>query len=122
LEDYSLDLKKLYRDKAPSSSLTDTQLEKELTWLEKRCNFSAESIFFSINYASKYYPSELEDSVRKCLINNRTEMMKYFNIAKAKRDRVHVKRSESEYDQRNTFEGKNTPSWFRKSFDSNLFK
>lgn len=117
----AVELVRLYKDKAPASSLTFEQVEKEVAWLLTN-GYTVESIFFSINYGSKYYPSELEESLRKCLDNNRQEMIKYFQIAKVKRAQRSLKESDEEYDQRNTIKGKNTPTWLGKGIDFSLFE
>lgn len=116
-----MELLKLYREKLPSSSLTDSQFNEELTWLLNN-NFTTESIFFSINYASRYYPSEIQEGLKECLIKHEREIMKYYNIAQGKRARRLVEESEEGYDQRNTLERKDTPTWFRASFDKHLFE
>lgn len=112
---------KLYLDKVPNSSLSKVLLEQDLARLTD-FGWSSESIFFSINYASKYYPSELEEGLQYCLDNNRTEMLKYYKLAKTKLDLKVEKEREEKYDSRNTIERANTPSWFRKSIDFSLFE
>jgi hypothetical protein len=111
----------LYKSKFPASSLTEEQLKKEMTWLLEN-DFTVESIFFSINYASKYYLSECEESLKNCLEYNKTEMLKYYHIAKAKRAVKLSKESEESYDSKNKYERADSPSWFRKSFDKHLFE
>ncbi|AYP68737.1 hypothetical protein BpsS36_00031 [Bacillus phage vB_BpsS-36] len=117
----AMELVRLYKTKAPASSLTDEQLKREVAWLLEN-DFTAESIFFSINYGSRYYHGELEVSLKNCLDNNRHEMIKYYQIARVKRAQKSLKESEEDYDQRNTFKGKDTPTWLRKSFDKHLFE
>jgi hypothetical protein len=114
-------LVELYQSKFPASSLTEEQLKKEMAWLLEN-NFTAESIFFSINYSSKYYSSECEESLKNCLDNNRQEMLKYYHIAKAKQTVKFAKESEESYDSKNKYERADSPSWFRKSFDKHLFE
>lgn len=114
-------LVELYKQKLPLSHLTGERLTKEIAQLIEN-NFSVELIFFSINYCSKYYSSEIEASLYLTLLEHEKELRKYFEIAKAKRDRRALKESEKEYDRKNYYKGANTPSWFRKSFDKHLFE
>lgn len=113
-------LKELYRKQFPLSPLSNEQLEKELAWLSK--TMTAESIFFSINYVSKYYYSDAEESLFETVNSQKWEILKYYEIAKAKKDRKALRESEKQYDQKNYYKGANTPSWFRKSFDKHLFE
>lgn len=110
----------LYRKNFPFSSLTDSQLKEEIAWLLK--NMTAEQIFFSINYCSKYYYSNAEDSICETVNSNRWEILKYYDIAKVKQVTQEVTQEEAEYDQRNSNKRADTPSWFRKSFDKHLFE
>jgi hypothetical protein len=114
-------LVELYNKKLPNSHLTGDKLTSEIARLLEN-NFSVELIFFSINYCSKYYSSDVEVSLYFTLLENEVELKKYFEIAKAKRDRKALKESEAEYDQKNYYKGANTPSWFGKSFDKHLFE
>lgn len=111
----------LYRVNAPASSLTDTETQLELAWLLQK-EWSTELVFFSLNFAGRYYQSQLEVSIVECLIKNREEIKQYYSLAKAKSAKLEVERKEGQYDKANTFKRADTPSWFRKSFDSNLFK
>lgn len=110
----------LYYSKVSSSPSREI-LEQDLTWLTDN-GWSSESIFFSINFAHKYYPSELEDGLKNCLDNNRTEMLKYYRIARTKKEVKVQKESDVKYDSRNTTKRTNSQSWFRKSIDFDLFK
>lgn len=114
-------LVELYQEKLPNSNLTGDRLKNEIARLLEN-NFSVELIFFSINYCSKYYSSDVEVSLYFTLLEHENELKKYFGIAKARRDRKALKESEEEYDQKNYYQGANTPSWFRKSFDKHLFE
>jgi hypothetical protein len=113
-------LVELYRKKFPSSQLTDSQLNEDIAWLLK--NLTAEQIFFSINYCSKYYHSETEENFCETVNTNRWEILKYYDIAKVKQVTQEVAKEEAEYDQRNTNKGVNKQGWFRKSIDFNLFE
>ena len=116
-----MDLVQLYRDKVPSSSHSSEQLIEELTWLTSG-SWSSESIFFSINYCSQYYPEELKSSIKRTLVGHYDELNKYYQLAVMKRDIRTQKESEIPYDSRNTVKGTDTPSWLRKSIDFDLFK
>ncbi|MBL5776975.1 hypothetical protein HV436_01315 [Bacillus sporothermodurans] len=113
-------LVELYRSKFPSSPLTEVELKNELAWLAK--TMSTESIFFSINYTSRYYPSNAMESIAETVNSHKWEILKYYEIAKAKQERKALKESEEAYDQKNTDKGAYTPSWFGKSFDKHLFE
>lgn len=115
-----MNLEKLYRENFPLSPLTEEELNKEIAWLLK--TLTAEQIFFSINYCSKYYYSKTEESLMETVNANKWEILKYYDIATAKRDRKDNKESEVIYDPTNTPQGKDTPKWFRKSFNKHLFK
>jgi hypothetical protein len=110
----------LYSERVPLSLCTAEEIEKTIAFLLSE-DLTGEQIFFAINYLAKHKPDELVETP-EAVAWHWEEIERYYEIAIAKRDHEHVMRSESEYDERNTFEGKNTPSWFRKSFDSNLFK
>jgi hypothetical protein len=103
------------------SSLSLDDVTKELTWLTSH-NWSIESIFFSINYAAKYYPDELRVSLKETLDSHEDELLCYFQIAQAKRAAKTAKESEATYDSSNSVKGRNTPRWFGKSFDKHLFE
>lgn len=116
-----MDLVKLYNDKVPSSSHSSEKLLEELTWLTSG-SWSSESIFFSINYCSQYYPEELRSSLKRTLVSHYYELDKYYQLAVTKRTIRTQKESEIPYDPRNTSKGIDTPSWLRKSIDFDLFK
>jgi hypothetical protein len=111
----------LYCQRVSCSSPSREKLIEELAWLTES-GWSTESIFFSINYGAKYYPSELEESLKECLDNNRHEMIKYYQVAKTKREVKSAEEREKEYDSGNTFKRADTPKWFGKGIDFNLFK
>jgi hypothetical protein len=114
-------LAELYLSRVETPFLSRSELDKEIAWLTGN-NWSAEQIFFSINYCSKFKPSELEKSLKDTLESYRSELLTYFEIAKAKQARKALKECEQRYDQSNTFKRTDTPSWFRKSFDKHLFE
>jgi hypothetical protein len=114
-------LVELYFSRVETSSLSREELNREIAWLTEN-GWSAEQIFFSINFCSKFYPSELGKSLKGVLSKNSCELLRYYEIAKAKQARKLLKEREQEYDQSNTFKGAHTPSWFRKSFDKHLFE
>jgi len=114
-------LVELYQTKLPNSDLTGEKLCYELVRLIEK-HYSVELIFFSINYCAKYFPSEVEKSLYNTLLKHEEEIEKYFEIAKAKRDRKALKESEQTYDQKNYNKGTHTPSWFGKIFDKHLFE
>jgi hypothetical protein len=114
-------LVELYFSRVETSSLSREDLEKEIAWLTEK-DWSAEQIFFSINYCHKFLPSELEKSLKNTLVGNRQELIRFYEIAKAKQARKLLKEREQEYDQRNTNKGAHTPSWFGKSFNKHLFE
>ena len=114
-------LVELFKRKLPSSPVSEERLRKQIAFLLEY-GLTEEQIFFSINYGSKYYPRETSVNLPELVLQRYREIMKYFHIAKAKRDRRALKESEKEYDQKNYYKGANTPSWFRKSFDKYLFE
>jgi len=114
-------LVELFKEKLPLSSTSEEELRKHIAFLLEN-GLTEEQIFFSINYASKYFPQETSNNFSELVIQRRGEILKYYHIAKAKKDRKALKESEQEYDQKNYNKGANTPSWFRKSFDKHLFE
>jgi hypothetical protein len=114
-------LVELYFDKVPHSQLTEKELSGEIVRLREN-DFSVELIFFSINYSSRYYTSDVEISLYFTLMEHDVELKKYYEIALAKRDRKTLKESDEQYDQKNYNKGTDSPSWFRKSFDKHLFE
>lgn len=114
-------LVELYQQKLPSTQLTGEKITNEIAQLIEE-DFSVELIFFSINYCSKYYFSDVEVKLYETIIRNEAELKKYFEIAKARKDRKALKESEEKYDQKNYHKGAHTPSWFRKGFDKHLLE
>jgi hypothetical protein len=84
-------------------------------------NLTGEQIFFSIGYLSKHRTEAIKQSPR-AVLDYWSETKVYFELAKARQLKELNKESEVTYDQRNNYKGTDTPSWFRKSFDINLFK
>jgi hypothetical protein len=112
-------LVELYKQKAPSSNCSSEVIEKDIAFLLEL--LTEEQIFFSICFLSKYHLEDLNK--RPSAVSfHWGETQKYFELAKAKQARDSLKRSEVTYDQRNTIKGKDTPQWFRKSFDKHLFE
>lgn len=115
-----MDLVKHYRDKT-SSDLPDSTIERRIASLLDY-GLTEEQIFFSINYMSKYKPARLNYNIL-AIREDWKEIERYYNYAKVKRATETLsKDGEKTYDQRNTSKRADTPSWFRKSFDSDLFK
>jgi hypothetical protein len=114
-------LVELFKRQLPNSSTSEEKLRKHIAFLLEY-GLTEEQIFFSINYGSKYYHSETSANLAELVLQRHGEIMKYFHIAKAKKDRKALKESEEQYDQKNYNKGANTPSWFRKSFDKHLFE
>jgi uncharacterized protein (DUF924 family) len=113
-------LEELYKQKAPSSLCSSVEVRKDIAFL-LGMNLTEEQIFFSFHYLSNYHPEDLNDRP-EAVAWHWEEIKKYFELAKAKQARDSLKRSEVTYDQRNTIKGKDTPQWFRKSFDKHLFE
>lgn len=107
--------------KVSGSSLSTQVVEKEVAWLTSN-GWSAESIFFAINYAHKYHREELELSLKNCLDENSRAMLRYYSLAKTKQEIKHFEEERVEYDSINKPKGDNKPSWFRKGIDFDLFK
>ena len=87
-------LVELYQQKLPSTQLTGERITNEIAQLIEE-DFSVELIFFSINYCSKYYSSDVEVKLYETIIRNEVELKKYFEIAKARKDRKALKESEA---------------------------
>jgi hypothetical protein len=82
-----------------------------------------EQIFFSINYVAREFHMELvNETLAEVVTKHKGEIIRYYELAKVKQAREQLKESETEYDHKNVHKGKNTPSWFRKSFNKHLFK
>lgn len=113
-------LVELYKSRVPNSSLTVDELNKDIAFLLK--TLTGEQIFFSINYLSQYHLNEVEVSLFETVNLHKWEILKHFELAKAKQARTLREESEQGYDQNNSIKGKNTPTWFGKSFDKHLFE
>lgn len=84
--------------------------------------FSEEQIFFSINYLAKYYPEDLQLMLKHTILFHSKEWLRFYNLAKLKREVRESKERDKEYDSRNTNKGTDTPQWFRAGIDFDLFK
>ena len=113
-------LAELYKSRAPNSSLSDREIQKDIAFLWE-LNLTGEQIFFAINYLSKFHPDDLSERPES-VAWHWEEIKKYYEIAEAKKGRKALKESEQVYDKKNYYKGVNTPSWFRKSFDKHLFE
>lgn len=86
-------------------------------------DLTEEQIFFSINYVAREFYEELEkETLVEVVTRNKEEILKYYELAKVKQVQEQLKESEKPYDSKNVYKGKNTPSWFRESFNKHLFK
>lgn len=84
---------------------------------------TGEQIFFSINYLGKhYYHEAFNEGLAQTVSTRKGEILRYYELAKVKQAQQELKGSEVTYDQRNVYKGKDTPSWFGKSFDKHLFE
>lgn len=97
------------------------ELENDIAFLLGE--LTGEQIFFSINYLGKhYYIEAFNEGLIKAVGTRKGEILRYYELAKVKQAQEQLKGSEVKYDQRNVYKGKDTPSWFGKSFDKHLFK
>ncbi|PEZ47015.1 hypothetical protein CN367_11635 [Priestia megaterium] len=97
------------------------ELERNIAFLLD--DLTGEQIFFSINYLGKhYYHETFNNGLAQTVKDRKGEILRYYELAKVKQDEEQLKRSEVNYDQRNVYQGKDTPSWFGKSINLNLFK
>lgn len=107
--------------KVSDSSMTSEKFDKELAWLTG-ANWSAESIFFSINYCGRYYKEDLKKSLQETLDENHKELLSYYRLAKQKQEIQKSKEGAQEYDSTNDSKRADPPSWFRKGIDFSLFE
>lgn len=114
-----MELYKLYQD-CTGSVITLEKFEEEVTYLTG-LGWSGESIFFSINFCSRYYREDLKESLTGALDKHKSELLKYYSLAKAKKDIQTYEEGAEKYDPKNKPKGNDKPSWFRKSFDKHLF-
>jgi hypothetical protein len=102
-------------------SFSYEELMQDIAFLRE--NLSGEQIFFSINYLAKIHRQETEECGLIDTLNEfKDEIQTHYELALTKRSQATHERGNSTDDNKNAYQGKDTPSWFRKSFDSNLFK
>lgn len=117
-----MDLKKLvelYNSRVSSPLSSPEQIQEDIAFLLE--HLTGEQIFFSINWLSKFKPDQLRK--RPTAVSfHWEEIRSHYELAKAKQERTLREESEQGYDQNNSIKGKNTPTWFGKSFDKHLFE
>ena len=107
--------------KVSGSSLSLQVVREEVAQLTSE-SWSAESIFFGINYSGRYLKRELEQSLYKTLAEHKTKILMSYSLAVEKRNIEEYEGESKNYDPKNQPKGNNKPSWFRKSFNSDLFE
>lgn len=107
--------------KSTGSVISLEKFEEEVACLTGS-NWSSESLFFAINFCSKHYREDLVRSLKETLDTNEREVLRYYMLAKAKRDIVQYEEGAEKYDATNKPQGDNKPSWFRKGINFNLFE
>lgn len=113
-------LVELFLEKAPLSICPPEKVREDIAFLLSS-GLTGEQIFFSINYLSRHSPSSIKKGPSG-IAWQWGDIEGHYHIAKAKQARKALKESEAEYDSENKYQGKNTPLWFGKGIDLDLFK
>jgi diaminopimelate decarboxylase len=109
-----LGLKKLH--------LSQEELKTDIAFLLD-AGLTEEQIFFAINYvAREFFNEAYTKGLEYAVVTNMREILRYYELAKVKQAQVSQEEGDSKYDSRNVNKAKDTPSWFRKSFNLDLFK